>query len=568
MNRKIKYGISILVALFVIVAAFAGIELRGYADANLGIYGNGTNGIYIDINAAPYTTYAQKAYGNYAYSGEGCAWFASSRVNQLTGRDSQIYSGMTWYNTAYSYYGYSRGSVPKAKALACYENHVSVVEIVEGDTITLSEGGYTIIGEDYGYCIIHTMTREKLESARAGAFIGYVYIDYEDDKEPPVVSNGRITDIDENGYTIKVKASDNISLQYVRCATWTSLNGQDDLIWKEMSYNNGEYELYVKFSDHGNEYGTYINHIYAWDTSGNQCTSIQAIEYENKKPEFKAELLGNDSSAEIGNFTGDKITLKAAAKNGSGDYEYKFIIYNVETGEWYRLRDYSDSNTYSWSAGSSGYRKIYVDVKDNTGNVVRSNGIVVKSSDGLKVSATGNKNSMTVGDSTVISATASGGSGGYRYSYIIHNTDTNSWYRLADNLYSSTYTWKATTPGNRNLYVDVKDNAGKVVRSNGIKLSVNNPENLSVTLTASANTVNTGETVTLSAKASGGTGGYTYSYLVYNKTTGEWYRFSDFSGISTLKWKAGSQGTRLFYVEVKDGSGKVVRSQAQTILTK
>ena len=53
-------------------------------DAPSGIMNNGEGGIYIDINASLYTDFAQKSYGGYAYGTQGCAWFASARLCQVT----------------------------------------------------------------------------------------------------------------------------------------------------------------------------------------------------------------------------------------------------------------------------------------------------------------------------------------------------------------------------------------------------------------------------------------------------------------------------------------------------
>ena len=144
-----------------------------------GILGNGTNGITIDINSAPYTTFATYSYGQYAYGREGCAWFASARVNQLTGKGSTIFSGWAWYYSQYPNYGFSIGSEPRAKALACYGNHVAVVEAVNGDTITVSQGGMGGLSDaNHGYCIISTMSRYQLEhQGGCGEFYGYVYLD-------------------------------------------------------------------------------------------------------------------------------------------------------------------------------------------------------------------------------------------------------------------------------------------------------------------------------------------------------------------------------------------------------
>ena len=66
------------------------------AAENYTIANNGMNGVNIDISGSPYTDFAAiPVWGSYAYSGEGCAWFASARVRELTGLGSTIYDGNT-----------------------------------------------------------------------------------------------------------------------------------------------------------------------------------------------------------------------------------------------------------------------------------------------------------------------------------------------------------------------------------------------------------------------------------------------------------------------------------------
>lgn len=144
-----------------------------------GIFGNGTSGIQINIHGDIYKKYAKKSYGSYAYGPEGCAWFASARASEITGNDTPIFDGMNWYDTWYKNYGYTRGQKLHAKALVCYTGHVAVVEKIDGDKITISEGGWGPSGKDYGYTIIQTLSQKELESNRGGTgdFVGYVYLD-------------------------------------------------------------------------------------------------------------------------------------------------------------------------------------------------------------------------------------------------------------------------------------------------------------------------------------------------------------------------------------------------------
>lgn len=183
--KKIVMSCIIMMVLLNTIPDFfnTGLSMVDAASAPSGILGNGTGGIYIDINSAPYTTYQKKPrWGINAYTEVGCAWFASARVYQLTGKDNPIYSGSTWYNTAYSTYGFTRGNVPQAKALACWEGHVAVVEAVNGDTLIVSDGGHTgnieYGGSDaaHGFCVIRAVDRTEIESNISGKWLGYVYL--------------------------------------------------------------------------------------------------------------------------------------------------------------------------------------------------------------------------------------------------------------------------------------------------------------------------------------------------------------------------------------------------------
>ena len=66
---------------------------------------------------------------------------------------------------------------------------------------------------------------------------------------------------------------------------------------------------------------------------------------------------------------------------------------------------------------------------------------------------------------------------------------------------------------------------------------------------------------------SSGSGKYTYKFIVYNKTTNKWGLISNFSATNAITWKASSAGNRVFYVDVKDSKGNVVRSTPMNLKT-
>ena len=178
-----------------------------------------------------------------------------------------------------------------------------------------------------------------------------------------------------------------------------------------------------------------------------------------------------------------------------------------------------------------------------------------------------NTTRVSVGDKVMFTPTGIDGEGSYKYSYIVYNKTIKKWARLADKITSDRFTWKAKCAGTRLFYVDVTDASGNTVRSSAITVVTENQSNLSVNGQASTAKVSVGGSVTITGTAIGVDGPNTYSFVVHNKTTNKWHRFN-FSSSNALGWKATSKGTRLFYIEVKDKNGKVVRSEAVKITVK
>ncbi len=285
---------------------------------------------------------------------------------------------------------------------------------------------------------------------------------------------------------------------------------------------------------------------------------------EGKLETLTTDLVSVSASASSNTATvGDEITITATAQGESGYYTYSFIVYNRDTKKWARIKDNITSNSYVWKATSAGNRRFYVDVKDITGKIIRSEAIDIKVDKGFSVTAKVNTNTTIVGDNITITATAEGGSGDYTYSFIVYNKDTKKWSRIKNNIISNTYIWNAKSAGNRVFYVDVKDNTGKVVRSKAINVITNpKPGELSVTANASVTELKVGEKLTLTAMAAGGSGEYTYSFIVYNKDTKKWSRIKDNITSSTYTWDAKSAGNRVFRIDVKDSTGKIVKSNS------
>ena len=169
---------------------------------------------------------------------------------------------------------------------------------------------------------------------------------------------------------------------------------------------------------------------------------------------------------------------------------------------------------------------------------------------------------LKAGETTTLTATVTGGTGGYTYKFLVHNPATGQWYKIRDFASSNTCDWYTGAAGSKILYVDVKDGNGTVKR---LELPVTVSEETTAPLTVTSFTSSKGTSLTektnttLTAKATGGKAPYTYKFIVYNKQTGQWYKIRDFASSNTCEWYSGAAGTKTLYVDVKDSTGKVER---------
>ena len=199
------------------------------------------------------------------------------------------------------------------------------------------------------------------------------------------------------------------------------------------------------------------------DAAGNVVRS-EALNVKIEATAPKVTLTGSSETVNAG----AKLTLTAQTTLGSG-CTYKFIIFNPATNQWFKLQDFSSSNTFTWTAGSDGTRLFYVDVKDANGNVTRSKALNVTIGNGsanwLSVKATVSSNTSKTGDKITFTAEGVGGKAGYTYKMVVYNKTTKIWGLVQNFSSNNTITWTAGTAGDREFYIDVKDADGNVARS-------------------------------------------------------------------------------------------------------
>lgn len=235
LRRVFKRGISVLIilAMMATLVPISDVMIaRAMTSCKSGIKGNGTGGIYIDINSAPYN---KINYNNVAYNTHGCTWFAAGRVTQLLNlkNPAGINAGPYWWRTTNNL-NLKKGQEMKAPSVLCWgpnsygASHVAVLEKIDpdGKYAYISEGGMQAYSDvDHGYAVIRKVKIADVTKCGDREFLGYVYL------------NGAtaVTPAKPGSFSLSVKsqynASENISI------SWTaSSNAQNyGLVVKDSS---------------------------------------------------------------------------------------------------------------------------------------------------------------------------------------------------------------------------------------------------------------------------------------------------------------------------------------------
>ena len=141
----------------------------------------------------------------------------------------------------------------------------------------------------------------------------------------PTINEVNIVDLDEKGYTVQAKVENATS---ALCPTWTIKNGQDDLIWGKAKIKDNTLTYRVNSSDHKNESGEYITHLYIKNSLGEEvqyAISPNTIVPNPPKLEIKNIKVSNVTSS------GYTVTCKVDAE--AGFKEVKFPTWTTKNGQ-------------------------------------------------------------------------------------------------------------------------------------------------------------------------------------------------------------------------------------------
>lgn len=163
-KKKTLLIVSFILIMTIISSVFA--PISAYAEENGYEPRLSAPNSSISYYSSKLNVYFQTGYGM-----PNCVAYAYGRVYEMNGEAPLIDHGSAgdWYfiNKANGYYDYGR--TPKLGAVACWSNHVAVVERINADgSVTLSESHW------YG-SYFDTVTYYDMSSHYGQRFYGYIY---------------------------------------------------------------------------------------------------------------------------------------------------------------------------------------------------------------------------------------------------------------------------------------------------------------------------------------------------------------------------------------------------------
>ena len=211
---------------------------------------------------------------------------------------------------------------------------------------------------------------------------------------------------------------------------------------------------------------------YCWATIYGYKDSYAETFAQNSSFEFK-EIQELEQTLGITSFTADKVSPQLSGTQikltvnatGSGKLQYKFIIRDNKTGNWYKLRDFEESNTFIWKTGNTGNKTLYVDVKDENGKVTReSMNYTVKKiidSEDSKIKSSMTINNLQGSALEVILKAEVESEGDLQYRFLFKDNEGNE-NIIRDFSTSNSIAWITPTIKNKEIYVEVKDKDGNI----------------------------------------------------------------------------------------------------------
>jgi len=312
-------------------------------------------------------------------------------------------------------------------------------------------------------------------------------------------------------------------------------------------------------------YSTTDSAVFTPDKAGiyDLCIKVKDTENTEVKSFFTLKVnaaLSNTSSVADSALTlGESIVMLGSSTGGSGSVTYKYEQKLSSAGTWSTVKDYSSNGAAVFKPSATGTYNIRITAKDSLGKTsAKTLNVTVGST--LANTSSISADSIDLGKTVTVNASATGGKGSYTFAYYYREFSQKNWTAISNYSTSATASLTPKTAGYYQICVKVKDADGTVAKEyynvvvNEEKPVQNEFRNTSV---VSPTQIKLGERVSVKASAEGGTAPYTYA-VFYRKTTDtNWTTKQNFSSNTETSVLPSKVADYEICVKVKDANGNI-----------
>ena len=322
-------------------------------------------------------------------------------------------------------------------------------------------------------------------------------------------------------------------------SSYTTLSTTTATTYKHTPANTGSYSYAVKVVD---------------------AAGKSEVKYFTVNVSSTTTVLANASTISATSITkGSSIKLTAKATGGTAPYKYRYYCKPQGDISWTALTGTTTATSYTHKPARAISYQYAVKVADSTGKTVtkyftvKVNAPATPLANASTISAT----SITKGSSIKLTAKATGGTAPYKYRYFCKPQGDISWTALTGTTTATSYTHKPARAITYQYAVKVADSKGTTV-TKYFTVKVSASAALANASTISATSITKGQTVTMTAKATGGTAPYKYRYFCKPEGATSWTALTNTTTTATCKHTPARSISYQYAVKIADSTGKTV----------
>ena len=450
--------------------------------------------------------------------------------------------------------------------LGCYDNQLTSLDVSKCTALVdlETEGNDLLTVLDISAC--PALVDVCLNQERVTKTYDYTYYEYYDDVTDYYLSVAPETAvITVANPAITAKPADQAVLPGVPAAFKVAVSGEGlSYQWQSSTDNGGtwsnisgatgaSYSVTPKDTDNGTLY-----HCVVSNAAGSVTSDSAKLTVTPPKPSVATQPADQSVTA------GQTATFTVAASSVELSYQWQSSADNG--GTWNNISG-ATAASYTLTTKESDNGTLFRCIVKNTGGSVTS--------DSAKLTVTAAKPAITTqpaaqtadaGKTVTFTVAASGTGLSYQWQ---SSADNGSNWTNISGATAAGYTLTTKESDNGTLFRCIVKNAGGSVTSNSAKLTVTATAAAAPAISsvkADATSAKTGETITWTAKASGGSGTLKYYFILYKN--GKKVKTRSYSTKNTFSYTPKGEGTFKVKVYVKDGEGtKVNKTGASVTVT-